>query len=129
MVTVRLTCHVSAPGDEDLPADDDHPFQQAIDDLADAIAASLVERGVDPDTLAPGENEHGSLLTMSSDAPAWAAYFWLYLPEDGAAQAALLPVILDYLSRAKEAVPDAAWKVTLGEESLIWDAGRFRLPA
>jgi hypothetical protein len=85
-----------------------YAFRQAIDALADAIANSLRARGIDPDALAyAGANEHGSLLTMSSDAPAWAAYFWIYLPAESAAQAALMPIILDHPSRARNAAPDA----------------------
>ena len=128
MNSLRVKCHVSAPDNEDLPNSDAHPFWIAIDELADAVAAFAKTRGVDPDALAvAGVAENGSLLTMSSDTPAWAAYFWVYLLIDPSAQATLLPIILDHLSRAKEAVPAATWEVTLGDEKLIWDAGRFRL--
>jgi hypothetical protein len=128
MSPLRLVCHVTAPGDEDLPSEDAHPFWVAIDELADAVAEAARARGIDPDALAlTSESEDGSLLTQSSDAPAWAAYFWIYLPRDGAAQAMLLPIILEHLSRARDALPAAGWKVTLGEDPLVWDGGRFHL--
>jgi hypothetical protein len=128
MSPLRLVCRVSAPDDQDLPADDAHPFWVAIDELADAVADTTRARGVDPDAMAlMSESEEGSPLTQSGDAPAWAAYFWIYLPRDGKAQAALMPVILEHLSRAREALPDADWKVTLSDDPLVWDSGRFHL--
>ena len=130
MTPLRITCHVSAPGDEDLPEDEAHPFWLAIDALADAIAEWLMTRGIDPDTVASGVagvDEYGSLLTMSTDVPAWAAYFWIYLPHAPAAQAELMPIIVDHLSRARAALPDATWEVALGDEPLVWDSGRFHL--
>jgi hypothetical protein len=130
MTPLRITCRVSAPDDEDLPNSEAHPFRLAIDEFADAIAAWLRTRGIDPDThpaAVAAVDENGSLLTMSSDVPAWAAYFWLYLPQAPAAQAELMPIIIDHLSRAREALPDAKWKITSGDEELVWDSGRFHL--
>ncbi|MEQ1752568.1 MAG: hypothetical protein ABL973_00380 [Micropepsaceae bacterium] len=130
MSSLRLVCHVSAPDGEELPAEDRHPFNAALDELAGAIAEHARKRGIDPDRMSlSGEDGGGSLLTTSSDAPEWAAYFWVYLPKDQLAQSELLPLIIDHLVRAREAVPDAKWDVTLGTERLVWDDGRFRLPS
>ena len=52
MSALRLVCHVTAPGNDDLPNDDAHPFWIAIDELADAVADAARARGVDPDKMA-----------------------------------------------------------------------------
>lgn len=130
MTALRLVCHVNMPGDDDLPNDDAHPFWLALDELGDTIAASFKTRGLDPDSSDYyWENDEGSLLTMSSDVPAYAAYFWLYLPSDPAIQATLLPAILVHLATAKQALSKADWTVTLDQKPLIWNDGRFHLVA
>jgi len=116
------------PGDDELPNDDSHPFWLALDALADAVADAARARGIDPDVLeVMSESEDGSLLIQSGDAPAWAARFWVYLPRDRAAQATLLPALLQHLAQAREALPDADWEVTLGGQPLVWEGGRFHL--
>jgi hypothetical protein len=126
----RLTCHVHAPPGEDLPAANEHPFWLAIDELADAVAAWFEDHGVDPDALGKNwEHEEGSLLTISSDAPSWAAYFWIYLPPDAAMQAEFLPMILDHLTRARHALPAATWQVALDDAPVTWADDHFRLLA
>ncbi len=128
MTPLRLVCHVDTPNDEDLPNDDTHPFWLALDDLGDTIAASFKARGLDPDSKDfYWENDEGTLLTMSGDVPPYAAYFWVYLPSDPQTQAILLPSILAHLSRARQALPEANWSVTLAGQPLVWDDGRFHL--
>ena len=128
MSALRLTCYVGAPLGGDFPQEEVHPFWVALDDLADAIAEAARERGLDPDTLdAWGDSKDGTLLVQSSDAPRSVVYFWVYLPHDAAAQATLLPAILEHLALMREALPEAHWKAELGERPLGWDGGRFHL--
>jgi hypothetical protein len=128
MSALRLTCYIGAPLGGDFPQDDAHPFWDGLEDLAEAIAQSARDRGLDPDALGFwGDSEEGTLLVQSSDAPRDVVYFWVYLPHDAAAQAALLPMILDHLALMREALPEAHWKAELGERPLVWDGGRFHL--
>jgi hypothetical protein len=132
MSALRLVCHVSAPSGEDFPEEADdghsHPFWEELEELADAIAESARERGLDPDALGySSESEDGTLLVQSSDAPRDVVYFWIWLPHEEAVQATLLPLILERLARMRDALPEAHWEVKLGEEPLHWDGGRFHL--
>jgi hypothetical protein len=124
----RITCHVSAPHGEDMPRDEAHPFWLAVDDLGDAVVKTLNEAGIQPDELLKSwSTENGSHLTVSSDAPANAAYFWIYLPKEPAAQSTMLDTILLHLARARRALPNASWEVALGGNALVWADDKFRL--
>ena len=128
MSDLRLVWNVFVPTEGDFPADDDHPFWLAIDAIGDAVADAARARGVDPDEMeAMQESDEGSPLVQSSDAPHWALRCWVYLPRDPAAQATLLPIVLEHLAEAREELPDAEWDVKLGERPLVWDGGRFHL--
>lgn len=99
-----------------------------MEELADAIALSARERGLDPDTLGHWEDsEGGTLLTQSSDAPREVCYFWVWLPHDAAAQASLLPIILAHLADMRRALPDAEWNAELGNVPIHWGGDRFHL--
>jgi hypothetical protein len=126
MSDLRLLISVNLPRGQSFP-EDDTPFWQAIDAMADAVAASARARGLDPNEFeAMRESDEGSMLTISSDAPRDVLYCWIYLPRDGAVQSQLLPVLLAHLSDARAALPDADWDVSLGPP-LAWDGERFRL--
>lgn len=125
---LRITCHISAPHGEDMPRDDTHPFWLAVDDLGDAVAKTLKEAGIDPEgLLQTWSTENGSHLTISSDTPANAAYFWIYLPKEPAVQTTMLNLILLHLAQARRALPNAGWNVALGGNPLAWADGKFRL--
>lgn len=128
MSALRLVCHVSAADGETLPRDDDHPYNVVLDDLGEAIAEFARRRDIDPDQMTfEGEDGQGSLLTMSSDVPDYADYFWIYLPNDARVQAEMLPVILQFLEQARDVLPGSSWDVSLGAEKLIWNEGRLHL--
>jgi hypothetical protein len=130
MTLPRLECLVALSGDGEFPDDDEHPFYSALEDFSEAIADSLKERGADLDEIARAEaTEDGSMLTISSNTPRSMMHFWVYLAEDSQTQAALLPVLLEHLARMREALPEATFDVTLNKVPLVWEAGRFHMPA
>jgi hypothetical protein len=106
-----------------FPEDDDHPFWQEIDRLADSIHARLLAaRPADPRSM-------GGLLTISSDTPPACLYFWVELAEDGELRRDVLAVCLDHISRARRVLSHLAWELTLDDVALGWDGDRFDLPA
>lgn len=112
-----------------MPRDDAHPFWLAIDDLGSAVVEALSKAGINTDELLQTwATENGSHLTISSDRPSNATYFWVYLPREPAAQAAVLKAVLFHLARARKCLADADWSVALGETSLIWDGDEFYVP-
>lgn len=111
-----------------MPRDEAHPFWLAVGDLGDAVVKTLKDAGIQPDELLKSwSTGNGSHLTISSDTPANAAYFWIYLPKEPAAQSTMLDTILHHLARARQALPDAGWEVALGGNALVWADGKFRL--
>jgi len=111
-----------------MPHDDAHPFWLAVDELGDAVVKTLKEAGIEPDgLLKTWSTENGSHLTISSDTPANATYFWVYLPKEPAVQTAMLNTIMLHLAKARRALPDAGWNVALGDSLLIWADDRFHL--
>ena len=127
MTRERLRCFVSGQSDpahpHAFPDDEDHPFWDEIDRLADAIHARLVAAGA-VETAAMAR-----LLTMSSDTPRGCAYFWVDLSADANLRHALLTLCLEHLARARLCLPNVAWEVHLEEMLLDWDGARFSLPA
>ncbi|MBL8780766.1 MAG: hypothetical protein JNL06_07450 [Alphaproteobacteria bacterium] len=125
---LRITCHISAPHGENMPCDDAHPFWVAVDELGDAIVKTLKAAGIDPnELLKTWSTENGSHLTVSSDTPANATYFWVYLPKEPTAQAAMLNTILFHLAHARRALPTAEWNVALGGNPILWADDKFHL--
>jgi hypothetical protein len=112
-----------------MPRDDAHPFWLAIESLGDAVAKTLTEVGIDPEELLKTwSTENGSHLTVSSDTPSNAAYFWVYLPMNPAAQSKMLGTILVHLTRARRALPEANWAAALDDLPLVWADEAFHLP-
>lgn len=111
-----------------MPCDDAHPFWVAVDELGDAIVKTLKAAGIDPnELLKTWSTENGSHLTVSSDTPANATYFWVYLPKEPTAQAAMLNTILFHLAHARRALPTAEWNVALGGNPILWADDKFHL--
>lgn len=106
----RIACHVLMPSPENLPPEDGHAFWDGLDALAEAVAADDLR----------------TLLLQSSDAPPWAAYFWIPLPRaQPAVWATLIPLVLNHLSRLQTTLPQAEWKVSVFEKPCTWDGNRF----
>jgi hypothetical protein len=95
-----------------LPVAESHPFNVAIDTLAEAISS------------AP-QGEAGparARFIRSSDAPDWAEFIQIELPTDPARRLEVVTLALKYLSDARRALPGLTWKVKLGGGEAAWDA-------
>ena len=125
MTSDRLRCFVSGYADPahpyHFPEDDDHPYWREIDMLADAIHARLIAAGA--------TEPIDGLLTTSSDTPRGCSYFWVDLPIEADQRGEMLALCLDHLSRARLALPNVSWEISLEDAPLVWDGARFSLPA
>ena len=95
-----------------LPVADSHPFNVAIDTLAEAVSS------------AP-QGEAGparARFIRSSDAPDWAEFIQIELPTDPARRREVVTLALKHLSDARRVLPGLTWKVTLGGGEAVWDA-------
>jgi hypothetical protein len=118
----RLTCFITGSTDAAasnyFPENDDHAVWDEIDALADAIHSCLKPPGAAFDDI-------DGLLTTSSDTPWGCSYFWVRLPDAPTLRAEVLAICLDHLSRARLALPNVSWELSLDDAPLAWDGARF----
>jgi hypothetical protein len=109
-----------------------NPTVESLLDILNALSDRLVEiykaAGLDTEWIVQdgGRSGYGSGVHISSDAPPWADYRWVALPQFEPLRSRVIAAVLDCLSRARVACPQAHYEVKIGpaghEDQIPWDA-------
>jgi hypothetical protein len=108
------------------------PTVESVLDILEALSDRLVEiykaAGLDAEWIVQdgGRSGYGSGVHISSDSPPWADHRWVVLPRFEPLRTRIISTVLDCLSRARRACPQAHYEVKIGpagrEDQIPWDA-------
>jgi hypothetical protein len=100
----------------------------SLEGLSDRLVEIYQEAGLDTEWIIRdgGGSGYGSGVHISSDTPPRADYRWVVLPRLEPLRSRIVAAVLDCLSRARVACPQAHHELKIGppghEEQIPWDA-------